>query len=138
MTDEELEVQKQAVITKLAEKDINLGQENGRFFGEISSHEYNFDRQDAEVELVKTITLDEFKNHFELAFFSDQVKRFDLELTSTAHEEQQKEYLEKNKEHTIFKDTFTTREVVTDLNEFKAAADWHENRYKTNFMEFRK
>lgn len=88
--------------------------------------------------MVKTITLDEFKNHYELAFFSEQVKRFDLELTSTAHEEQQKEYFEKNKEHSIFKDTFQVREVVTDLNEFKQTAEWHENRIKNNFVNFRK
>ena len=119
-------------------KDINLAQENGRFFGEIAGHEYEFDRQDKEVEMVKAITLDEFKNHFELTFFSDKVKRIDLELTSTAHEDQQKEYFEKNKEHSIFKETFKTREVIKDLNEFKAAADWHENRYKNNFVNFRK
>lgn len=81
----------------MAVKDINLAQENGRFFGEIAGHEYEFDRQDKEIEMVKSITLDEFKNHFELTFFSDKVKRFDLELTSTAHEDQQKEYFEKNK-----------------------------------------
>jgi len=57
VTEEEFEVQKQAVITKLAEKDINLARENGRFFNEIATHEYVFDRQDKEVEIVKTITL---------------------------------------------------------------------------------
>lgn len=137
VTGEELEVQKQAVITKLAEKDINLARENGRYFNEIATHEYLFNRQDVEVETVKSISLEEFKNHFEFVFFSDEVKRFDLELTSTAHEEQQKEYLEKNKEHSIFKDTFKSREVVTDLNEFKASAEWHQNRYKNNFVSFR-
>jgi secreted Zn-dependent insulinase-like peptidase len=81
VTEEEFEVQKQAVITKLAVK------ENGRFFNEIASHEYLFDRQDVEIETVKSITLNEFMSHFEFVFFSDQVKRVDIELTSTAHAE---------------------------------------------------
>ena len=88
LTDDELEVQKQAVITKLAVKDINLGSENGRLWGEIATHEYLFDRQDREIEIVKNITKDEFQAHFEKVFFSDSVKRLDMELTSTAHEEQ--------------------------------------------------
>lgn len=87
VTEEEFEVQKQAVITKLAVKDINLAGENGRFFNEIASHEYLFDRQDVEIETVKSITLNEFMSHFEFVFFSDQVKRVDIELTSTAHAE---------------------------------------------------
>lgn len=71
VTEEEFEVQKQAVITKLAEKDINLARENGRYFNEIATHEYLFDRQDVEVETVKSITLNEFKSHYEFVFFSD-------------------------------------------------------------------
>jgi secreted Zn-dependent insulinase-like peptidase len=44
ITDDEFEVQKQAVITKLAEKDINLQRENGRYWNEIATHEYLFNR----------------------------------------------------------------------------------------------
>lgn len=44
-----------------------------------------------------------------------------MELTSAAHEEQQKEYLEKNKEHSIFKDIFKKRESVSGLDTFKSA-----------------
>jgi len=87
ITDEQLEVQKQAVLTKLSEKDINLQRENGRYWNEIATHEYVFDRQDKEIEVVKSITKEEFLAHFEMVFFSDKVKRLDMELTSTAHEE---------------------------------------------------
>jgi hypothetical protein len=36
---------------------------------------------------VKQIGKDEFIAHFEYVFFSDQVKRLDIELTSAAHDE---------------------------------------------------
>ena len=45
LTDEEFEMHKQAVSTKIAEKDLSLRQENSRYFGEISTHRYKFDRQ---------------------------------------------------------------------------------------------
>jgi insulysin len=44
LSDEDFEVQKQAVLIKLAEKDINLSSENARHWGEISTHKYQFDR----------------------------------------------------------------------------------------------
>lgn len=45
MPDEEFETLRQAVHTIISEKDINLKRENERFMGEITSHKYNFDRQ---------------------------------------------------------------------------------------------
>ena len=45
LTDEEFEMHKHAVSTKIAEKDLSLRQENSRHFGEISTHRYKFDRQ---------------------------------------------------------------------------------------------
>lgn len=46
LSDDEFEVQKQAVYVKLAEKNINLHQEYSRYWGEICTHKYLFDRQD--------------------------------------------------------------------------------------------
>jgi secreted Zn-dependent insulinase-like peptidase len=78
------------VATKLAEKDLNLAQEAARLWGEISTHTYLFDRQDIELELLKEITKEEFLNHFDKVFFSEETKRFDLELTSERHSEEEK------------------------------------------------
>lgn len=44
LTDEEFEIQKQSVLVKLSEKDINLFKENNRHWGEISTHKYLFNR----------------------------------------------------------------------------------------------
>ena len=78
MTIEEFEVQKQAVLIQLAQKDINLKKEYARNWGEISTHKYDFCRQDKEISMLDTINLDDFKNLFEKVFFSEESKRIDL------------------------------------------------------------
>lgn len=44
LTDDQFEVYKQSIHTKLSEKDINLPKEYNRFGAEISTHKYNFKR----------------------------------------------------------------------------------------------
>jgi len=49
ISDEDFEVQKQAVLTLISEKDINLVKECTRNWGEIALHNYNFNRQNEEI-----------------------------------------------------------------------------------------
>jgi secreted Zn-dependent insulinase-like peptidase len=65
-------------LIQLAQKDINLNKEYARNWGEISTHKYDFERQNKEIQMLETITLDEFKNLFEKVFFSEESKRIDL------------------------------------------------------------
>jgi hypothetical protein len=44
ITAEEFKIQVDAVLVKVAERDYNLQKENSRFWGEISTHKYLFDR----------------------------------------------------------------------------------------------
>jgi insulysin len=88
LSQEDFEIQKQAVLVKLAEKDINLRKEYARNWGEISTHKYDFDRQEKEIQVLQTIQLADFKQMFEEVFFSDKSKRVDLQLTSEAHKEE--------------------------------------------------
>ena len=44
LTEEEFKTQVDSVMTKIAEKDYNLHQENSRVWNEISTHKYLFDR----------------------------------------------------------------------------------------------
>ncbi len=69
---------------KVGEKDFNLSMENNRYWEEIAiTHTYMFDRQDREVETLKTLTIEDFKKHFNQLFFDPvTTKRLDLELTS--------------------------------------------------------
>lgn len=102
LSDEDFDIQKQAVMVKLAEKDINLRKEHSRHWGELSTHKYQFDRQEKALEELQTITKQEFIELFEKTFFSSQSKRIDLQLTSEAHAEEQKQYRESNQNHEIF------------------------------------
>jgi len=80
------------VRVKLAEQDINLAQEQGRHWAELSTHKYVFDRQAQELSVLSSISKEEFIAHFLDTFFSSNSKRLDLQLTSAAHEEEQQEY----------------------------------------------
>ena len=70
LTEEEFRVQVEAVATKVAEKDYNLQSEHARFWNEISCHKYLFDRQSKEVEILRSLSLDEFKKHMTRVFYS--------------------------------------------------------------------
>ena len=85
MSDDDFETKRQAIITKIAVKDVNLREESNRIHQEISSHKYIFDRQEQELSTLKTITKAEVQVHFERVFFSNHTKRLDYELNSVFH-----------------------------------------------------
>ena len=62
-------MQKQAVYVKAAEKNYNLNQEFGRFWGEICTHKYIFDRQEKQIQVLSEITKKDFQELFEATFF---------------------------------------------------------------------
>ena len=70
LNEEEFKTQVEAVAVKVGEKDYNLSGEHGRHWSEIASHKYIFDRQQRELDLLKSLTLQEFKDHFQKIFFS--------------------------------------------------------------------
>ena len=43
-------------MVKIAEKDFNLSKENQRYWSEIATHKYLFDRQEKEIETLKSLT----------------------------------------------------------------------------------
>jgi len=103
LTDEAFEVQKKSVYTKISEKDYNLRQEMGRFGSEISTHQYNFERQTQELAELEKISKADFQALFEKVFFSEESKRLDVNLTAEIHKEENAEYSKKNSESEIFK-----------------------------------
>ena len=74
-------------MTVVAEKDYNLGREHLRFWNEIATHKYIFDRQEREIEILRNLTKQEFQEHFEQVFFTER-RRLDYELTSEKHSEE--------------------------------------------------
>ena len=115
LTEEEFKTQVEAVYTKVAEKDYNLQSEHGRYWSEIASHKYLFERQSLEVETLRKLTIEDFKKHFERVFFSTETKRLDFELNSAKFTEKNEEWKAKNQE-THSKDRV---EVSNNLSIFK-------------------
>ena len=98
ISEEDFKQQVEAVLVQIAEKDNNLQQLNSRFWNEIAEHKYLFDRQEKEIEVLKSLKKEEFIAHFERLFFSEHTKRFDLELNSEKHVEKQAEWKKNNNE----------------------------------------
>jgi secreted Zn-dependent insulinase-like peptidase len=105
LSDEDFNTQKQAVHTKISEKDINLQKENDRYSGEISLHKYNFGRQQSEIEDLAKITKDQLIAQFEQVFFSDQSRRIDFSLTAEARSAQNTEDRETTSKHEMYKES---------------------------------
>jgi len=99
-----------------------MAEESSRFWGEISGHTYDFDRQEKELKILDEITLDQFKWLFEQLFFSKKSKRLDLELTSVKHKYNQAEYLAKNQVDPYFSQILKREIFPGNITDFKNQA----------------
>lgn len=133
MTEADLEVYKQAVAVKLAEKDITLGKRHSRLWAEIETHNYLFDRQEKEVELLSSVTLSEFKAHFEQTFFSKDSKRLDLHLNSSKHAQEHQEL--SDSKHPVTKQLHRIN-YIGSLSAFKKEQGFHGDTYKQRYHSF--
>ncbi|KAI9266092.1 Metalloenzyme, LuxS/M16 peptidase-like protein [Sporodiniella umbellata] len=68
MTQEEYNAQVQSVINKKLEKDKNLGQEGGRYWGHIHSGYYEFDQVETDIAELKTLRQEDL-----LQFMKEQI-----------------------------------------------------------------
>ena len=70
MTDEEFNTNVGSVKTSISEKDKNLNEEFTRFWThEFATHSYQFDRQEANIAMLETLTKAELQAYFEKLFF---------------------------------------------------------------------
>ena len=121
--------------TKIAEKDINLGKTNLRFWSEISTHKYNFDKQAQELALLETITKEEMISYFNSTFLSSTSKRLDIELAAVAHAEDQSKAAVENSAHEAF--SMVQRQSHASLGDFKQAMAYHPDYIKADFSKHR-
>ena len=56
ITDEQIEKAKQAVINNLKQKDLSLGQETGKYWGEILDGDYEFDNKEKRIAALEKMT----------------------------------------------------------------------------------
>ena len=135
LTEEEFRTQVEAVTTKVAEKDYNLQAEHSRYWSEIASHKYIYDRQAIELEALRSLTLPEFKAHFERVFFSPtESKRLDFELNAVKFADRQAEWKAKNAERHYASGRM---EIKDNLQTFKKKMSLHPDLFKANFASFR-
>lgn len=79
-------------MTIISEKDKNQGEEFDRFWiSEFNTHQYQFDRQDSDIAMLKTLTKAELQDHFEkLLFRPNRANRLDMHWNSQPHMTQAK------------------------------------------------
>lgn len=75
-----------SLLSRISQRDRSQGKECVRQWNEISSHNYDFDRQQKEIDCLKTYDLSEFKRLYEDLFFND-AKRLDIQMMSHKHKE---------------------------------------------------
>lgn len=71
LTDEEFEEKRKAVLVDLSKNDKNMAEAFGRFSSETVSFKFNWDKQQQEVEICKSVTKEEWQAFFE-KLFSEQ------------------------------------------------------------------
>ena len=70
MSHKDFETQKQSVITRRLEKPKNLIDNSYRLWSEISSKEYDFNRDEIEVKAIKELTKQDIIAFFEVIFIT--------------------------------------------------------------------
>lgn len=139
ITDEDFELAKGSVNTNISEKDINLTKVHTRSWGQISTHQYKFKKQQESIEMLKNVTKADFIKCFNEVFFSDKTKRVDFELDSKCKEEIPKEnteYEAKNQEHEVFKPA-GGRGASTDLDSFMKNVPYHDDAVLERYKKFK-
>lgn len=109
-------------------------------YTEIAYNRYNFNIQEEQLEIMSSITHEDFFREFESVFFSKHtLKRLDFSLTSKKFAEEQKEYIEKNKETEVFKDHIVERVRAaegTSIEKFKEDIEVYPDFFKENYAKF--
>ncbi|KAL4232280.1 hypothetical protein ACF0H5_009851 [Mactra antiquata] len=86
MTDEEFQKHVSALATKRLEKPKKMSAESSRFWSEIVSEHYNFDRDNVEVGFLRTLTKDDLMNFYKdtMAFDAPKRHKLSVHILSTA------------------------------------------------------
>lgn len=69
LSDEDFRTKVEGTKTRLAEKDTRHEQTHSRYWSEIATRRYRFDRQEENVRVLETLTKEELLQHFEEKFF---------------------------------------------------------------------
>ena len=132
--EKEFNEHKSGLKTIMAEKDKKITEVAVRFaLNEIASHRYVWTRQTDEIAVLESITIDEFKAHFEKLFFSDETRRIDIQLVAENPKADQEAAAKINEEDAIFKEL--PRVKYTSIDTLKAESELYENDYAVRLAQ---
>jgi len=133
-TEEEFQKQVNGLLVKVSEKDYHPGKVFSRHLQEISSHKYIFDRQQREIEALKSIKKEELADYFDDLFFKKS-KRVEVVMDPDARKEANEEQRKKNEE-AFFGPKGVKREKVTaPVEGFKKSAGLYADNFKAYFAK---
>nr|CDJ85655.1 Peptidase M16 domain containing protein [Haemonchus contortus] len=97
MPQDEFDKQKTGLITRLLEKPKTLGARSRRFWNEIDCRQYDFDRNNSEVEVLKTVTKEDLLSYFDLKFTKTAPERRKIAVFVHGKGEQRDGMVEKSR-----------------------------------------
>ncbi|VDO57024.1 unnamed protein product [Haemonchus placei] len=97
MPQDEFDKQKTGLITRLLEKPKTLGARSRRFWNEIDCRQYDFDRNNSEVEVLKTVTKEDLLSYFDLKFTRNAPERRKIAVFVHGKGEQRDGMVEKSR-----------------------------------------
>lgn len=127
VSDEYFKQMVNSVIDNKKQKDLSLREETRRLGYEIMSHQYEFDRKEKEIKLLKELTKEEFIEYFYDLFYNEP-KRLNIHLLANQHLDSQEEYKKVNEEYT--KKYGIKNEYIDSIDAFKAQANYYPDLYK--------
>lgn len=89
MSQEDFNTHKKSLNTTLSVKSVSLQEDSESVWAEIINHKYRFNKRELALNMLDSISVSDFQEHFENVFFSESSKRLDLELTAENHKEEQ-------------------------------------------------
>jgi len=90
ISDEEFNKHVESVRSSITEKDLSIVQEGERYWKEIRTHKYIWNRKEIQLQKLNTLTKEDLKGLFNQVFFDD-CKKLEIHVVSQTHiEENQK------------------------------------------------
>ena len=116
-----------SVVERKKQKDLNLREETTRLGYEIFSHQFEFDRKNKEIELLKQLEKGEFIHYFYDLFYNEP-RRMNIQLLAQQHNENQKEFKAINQEY--YTKNGISNMYIDSISKFKSEAKFYPDLYK--------
>ena len=116
ISDEEFNKHVESVRASITEKDLSIVQEGERYWREVRTHKYLWNRREIQLEKLNTLTKEDMKDLFNKIFFSE-CKKLEIHVVSQTHiEENEKIRAERLANEKNLKAAYSPDELVRRLS----------------------